>query len=141
MRSRNRQTLAAGFCWLCLSIFTSRAAVVHEWNLNETSGLTLFDSVGTAHAQIVTLPGGGGYQLDGKRVRLDGGTRSNADYILFPENTFNGLTNITVEVWAIPHSFPNWGRVFDIGPGDGPDPTLKLIRVAFSQGTNGELQR
>ena len=103
MRSRNRQTLAAGFCWLCLSIFTSRAALVHEWNFNETSGTTLFDSVGAAHAQIVTLPGGGGYQLDGKRVRLDGGTRSNADYILFPENTFNGLTNITVEVWAIPH--------------------------------------
>jgi len=101
MRSRNRQTLAAGFCSLSLSVFTSLAAVVHEWNFNETSGTMIFDSVGAAHAQIVTLPGGGGYRLDGKRVRLEGGTRSNADYVLFPENTFERLTNVTVEVWAI----------------------------------------
>ena len=83
---------------ILLLLSPAPAAVVHEWNFNETSGTTLFDSVGAAHAQIVTLPGGGGYQLDGKRVRLDGGTRSNADYVLFPENTFDGLTNVTVEV-------------------------------------------
>jgi glucose/arabinose dehydrogenase/mono/diheme cytochrome c family protein len=114
--------------------------MVHRWSFSETTG-PILDSIGTANGQVVTLAGGGSVQRDGKRIRLDGGTRNSADYVLFPENTFDGLTNVTVEIWAIPHSFPNWGRVFDIGPGDGGDPALKLIRVAFSQGTNGELQR
>jgi hypothetical protein len=69
-RRRFKGALAAGFCLLCLGILNSLAAVVHEWNFNETSGTTLFDAVGSAHAQIVTLAGGGGYQLNGKRVRL-----------------------------------------------------------------------
>lgn len=126
---------------LCLLNFTATAAVVHEWRFNETSGTNLFDSVGSAHGWIVALPDGGGHSLDGKRVRLEGGTRSTADYVRFPANTFTGLSNVTVEVWAVPHSFPAWGRVFDIGPGDGGDNAGKLIRVAFSQGNNGELQR
>jgi glucose/arabinose dehydrogenase len=128
-------------CWIIAAPLLTHAAVVHEWNFNETSGTTLFDSVGSAHAQIISLPGGGEYQLDGKRVRLDGGARASADYVLFPENTFDGLTNVTVELWVAPHSFPNWGRVFDIGPGEGGDNNLNLVRVAMSQGTNGDLQR
>ncbi len=118
----------------------ARATLIHQWKFNQTSGTTLTDSVGNAHAQIVVLAGGGGYSLDGKRIRLDGGTRSSADYVLFPENTFDGLTNVTVEMWAIPHSFPNWGRVFDIGPGTD-NPAGTLVRAAFSQATDGESQR
>jgi glucose/arabinose dehydrogenase/mono/diheme cytochrome c family protein len=123
--------------WL-LAAASSPAALVHQWKFNETSGTTLTDSVGAAHAQIVVL--GGGHALDGKRIRLDGGARATANYVLFPTNTFAGLTNVTVELWAVPHSFQNWGRVFDIGPGTD-NPAGALVRVAFSQGTNGELQR
>lgn len=130
--------LALGFA---LAIATAQAALVHQWNFNETSGTNLFDSVGDAHAWVVVANGGGGYSLNGKRIRLDGGDRATADYVQFPETVFDGLSNVTVEVWAVPHSFPNWGRVFCIGPGDGQDISNKLIRVAFSQGTNGDLQR
>jgi glucose/arabinose dehydrogenase len=132
--------MGLALCLLLLGRFGGSAALVHAWHFNETTGTNLFDSVGNAHGWVVALSGGGGYSLDGKRIRLDGGARSNADYVLFPENTFDGLSNVTVEVWAIPHSFPNYGRVFEIGPGEGQDTTSKLIRASFSTGTNGELQ-
>jgi glucose/arabinose dehydrogenase/mono/diheme cytochrome c family protein len=134
-----RSRFVPGICCCMVAALPAKGAVVHEWNFSETSGSTLFDSVGSAHAQIVEL--GGGHQLDGKRVRLHGGTRSTADYVLFPETTFDGLTDVTVEIWVVPHSFPNWGRVFDLGPGEAADNDLNLIRVATSQGTNGDLQR
>src|SRR3954471_10610258 len=116
----------------------ARAALVHRWSFNETSGTNLLDSIGTAHAHVVAPAGGGGYQLDGKRVRLDGGTRTTADYILFPGNTFAGLSNVTIEMWAIPHSFQNFGRIFEIGTGVDNDNSGRLVRAAFSNGTNGD---
>src|SRR5215468_7608848 len=115
---RQANFLASGLIVALFVAIESPAALIHQWKFNETSGTNLLDSVGTAHAWIV-VTNGGGYSLDGKRVRLDGGARSNADYVLFPENTFDGLTNVTIEVWAIPHSFQNLGRVFEIGPGEG----------------------
>src|SRR5256885_1103230 len=131
--------LGIGLAAAVLGSQAASAALVHQWNFNEASGTNLLDSVGTAHASVVITAGGGGYSLDGKRVRLDGGTRSNADYVIFPENTFDGLNNITLEIWAIPHSFPNYGRIFEIGPGEGNDTVGKLVRAAFSNGANGDM--
>jgi len=116
----------------------AEGALVHRWAFNELSGTNVFDSVGAATGFVVTAPGGGSYQLDGKRVRLDGGARSNADYVLFPGNTFAGLSNVTVELWAIPQSFQNYGRIFEIGPGVDNDSSGRLVRAVFSTGTNGD---
>jgi glucose/arabinose dehydrogenase len=134
------QRFYPGFALLGVALLTvpARGALVHRWTFSETSGTNLFDLVGTATASIVTLSGGGGYQLDGRRVRLDGGARSNADYVIFPTNTFAGLTNVTVEMWAIPHSFQNYGRVFEIGTGVDNDSSGRLFRASFATGTNGD---
>src|SRR6185295_3688050 len=76
---------------LLLISVTSPAALVHQWRFDEPTGTNLFDSIGTAHAWVVITNGGGSYQVNGRRVRLDGGARSNADYVAFPKTAFNGL--------------------------------------------------
>src|SRR5690606_29754604 len=75
------------------------------------------------------------------RVRLDGGARGSADYVALPGSVFDGLAEVSIEIWAVPHSFPDWGRVFDLGPGEGADLNLNLVRLAFSHGGNGDAQR
>src|SRR4051794_32142874 len=140
-RHLGRTFLLACLC-LVLGAINSHAALIHQWKFNETAGTTnLFDSVGSAHGWVVVTNGGGGFQLNGRRVRLDGGTRSTADYVEFPETVFDGLTNVTVELWAVPHSFQSSAHVFDIGPGESGDPNLQLVYAAFAQGTNGDTQR
>lgn len=129
------------FSSMFLAAFTSPAALVHQWKFNESTGTNLFDSVGTAPAWVVITNGGGSYQLNGRRLRLDGGARSNSDYVAFPKTVFDGLTNATIEIWAIPHSFPTGAHVFDLGPGDNGDLNLNLVYAVFAQGTNGDLQR
>ena len=132
-------------CGIALTTFIAtlggRAELIHQWSFSETSGTTIQDSVGSADAQIVVLGGGGGYQRDGRRLRLDGGDRSTADYVELPANIFDSLTDVSFEIWAVPHSFPSWGRVFCIGPGDGGDVNQQLLRVAFSRGDNGDQQK
>jgi hypothetical protein len=139
-RRRNRPLLLACL-GILLGVTGSHAALIHQWKFNETVGTNLLDSVGAAHAWVVVTNGGGGYQLNGRRIRLDGGARPDADYVEFPETVFDGLTNVTVEVWAVPHSFQTWAHVFDIGPGEAGDPNLQLAYAAFAQGTNGDSQR
>jgi len=113
--------------------------MVHEWRFDEASGTTLSNSLNGAHAEIVVLAGGGEHSLAGGGVQLEGGTRGSADYIRLPEQTFDGLTNVTIEIWATPHSFPNWGRVLDINPGDNP--IANNLRLSFSVATDGQQQR
>lgn len=117
------------------------AELIHQWTFSEIAGTTIADSIGSADGQVVVLSGGGGFQRDGRRLRLDGGARGTADYVSFPGSVFDGLTDVTFEIWAVPHSFPNWGRVFCVGPGESGVLEEQLLRVAFSQGDNGELQR
>jgi len=121
----------------------THAGLIHRWSFDETSGTTFADSIGGAAAQVVVLPGGGGHALTGGGIRLDGGDRASADYVAMPESCFEGLGDVTVELWAAPHSFPRWGRVLDIGPGDGPaiEPGKNLLRWSFSADNNGNLQR
>ena len=69
---------------------------------------------------------------------LPGGTRTNADYISFPSRRFDGLTNMTIEIWATPTAARNWGRVVDIGDGVTTGTSFLL---SFSQGTDINQQR
>lgn len=126
-----------------ISIAASEGALLHEWKFDESSGTTLVDSIGTAHARIVIQPGGGGYTLGNGAIRLDGGDRTTADHVSFPETVFDGLTDMTMELWTTPHSFPNWGRILDVGPGTEAAVVSgqNLLRFSFSQGVNGNLQR
>jgi glucose/arabinose dehydrogenase len=126
---------------LLLSGLPVSAEMIHRWSFSETSGTAVLDDIGNAHGQIVALAGGGGFQRDGRRVRLDGGARASADYVALPGSVFDGLTEVSIELWAVPHSFPSWGRVFDLGPGEGADLNGNLLRHAFSHGGNGDAQR
>lgn len=110
--------------------------LVHEWRCNESSGTVLEDSIGTQDAEIVVLAGGGSHGFTGGAIRLDGGTRAEADYIRIPDAVFDGLSEVTLEFWATPQSFQNYGRVFEIGPGT-ENPDDNILRLAFSTGTNG----
>ena len=130
----------------CLALALAPAAsagLIHRWSFDETSGTTLADSIGGTSAQVVVQPGGGGHTLGGGGIRLDGGDRASADYVAMPESCFDGLSDVTIELWAAPHSFPSWGRVLDIGPGDGPAIVAgqNLLRWSFSQNNDGNLQR
>ena len=129
-------------CGLFSFPMVSSAGLIHRWDFSETSGTNFADSVGSTAGNIVVLPGGGGHTLDGQSVRLDGGTRTDADYVALPGSVFAGLTNGTIEIWAAPHSFPNWGRLIDIGSGDlAPNPTTNNFRLSWSIGTDGNVQR
>lgn len=126
---------------MLFGVAPAQAALTHEWLFNETSGTNLTDSVGNADASVVVLPGGGSSQLTGNAIQLDGGDRATADYVKLPSNVFDGLTNVTIEIWASPLSFQNWGRVIDIGAGDSdPNPTTNNLRLSFSVGTDGNQQ-
>ncbi|MFO1487316.1 MAG: LamG-like jellyroll fold domain-containing protein [Verrucomicrobiota bacterium] len=118
------------------------AALTHRWSFNETSGTNFADSIGGLNASVVVSNGGGGYTLTGSAVRLDGGTRATADYVSIPAAAFSGLTNATIEIWATPHSFPNWGRLIEIGEGDAtPNPTTNNFRLSWSIALDGNQQR
>lgn len=135
---RNSPVVLAAHLFLC-GLSPAHSALIHEWHFNETSGTVLEDSVGNADAEIVLQGGFISHQRIDGGVRLDGGNRNLADYIRLPADVFDGLTNVTIEIWAAPHSFPNWGRVLDISPGDNP--TVNNLRLSFSVGTDGNQQR
>lgn len=134
--------LATSLAAVFVTFAAAHATLIHEWKFNETSGTTLFDSVGSAHASVVVSNGGGGFTLTGAAVKLDGGASATADYINIPNTVFNGLTDVTIEIWAEPHSFQNWGRVIDMGTGDAvPNPTTDNFRLSWSINADGNQQR
>jgi glucose/arabinose dehydrogenase len=124
------------------SLVISPAALIHRWSFNETSGTNFTDSVGGLTASVIVTAGGGAYTLTGSAARLDGGARATADYLSIPPAAFNGLTNVTIEIWAEPHAFLNWGRLIEIGEGDAaPNPVTNNFRLSWSVGANGNQQR
>lgn len=125
-----------------LVVGTASAELIHRWSFNELSGTNFADSVGGLTATMVVSNGGGGYTLTGSAAQLAGGTRTTADYISIPAVAFSGLTNVTIEIWAAPHSFPNWGRLIEMGEGDAaPNPVTNNFRLSWSVGVNGDQQR
>ena len=132
------------FLFVCLTALSlsAQAGITHRWQFNETTGTNLADSVGSSTASVVVLAGAGGYTFTNGAVRLDGGTRTSADYVQLPPTVFDGLTNATIEIWAEPHSFPNWGRLIELCEGDVlPNPTTNNLRLSWSVGVNGNQQR
>ena len=100
------------------------SSLIHRYSFNETSGLTLIDSVGGANARVVdqtgagTVGGGGGYALGGGEARLFGGANSTSDYIELPDTILAGLTDATFEFWGTRHSLRDfYDRIFDFGSG------------------------
>ncbi len=142
MNPHTIRRLATTLSIFLATIAITPAALIHRWTFNEPSGTSFADSIGSAPATMVVQPGGGGYTLTGGAARLDGGTRSSADYISIPRTVFNGLTDVTIEIWAAPHSFLNWSRLIDMGAGDAaPNPTTDNFRLSWSVGFDGNQQR
>src|SRR5450432_961781 len=141
--SHNQFSLKYKICGLILIFLLlasfGRAGIIHRWSFSETSGTNVADSIGSADGHIVVLANT--FVRSNGMTRLPGGTRSTADYIQFPSGLLHtaGLSNVTVEVWAKPLSFQNWGRVFDFGPGN--DTQASNFFLSFSRGTAGNTQR
>jgi hypothetical protein len=71
----------------------------------EGSGMMAMDSVGTAHGTIT-----GGMQAQG-RVTLSGSEQ----YVTLPDTILDGLSGVTIEVWASWTGNTDWQRLFDFG--------------------------
>ena len=48
---------------LVLSVVSSRAAITHRWQFNETTGTNLADTVGAANASVFVLAGGTSFEI------------------------------------------------------------------------------
>jgi hypothetical protein len=114
------------------------SGVTHLWTFNEGAGMDIFDFVGTANGKIIEQDGGGTTWTNEGQLTIDGGGRGSADYVEFPGGLLEGLDEVTIEVWATPHSFPNWGRIFSFGSGGG---TSNGFFLSWSRGGNGNTQR
>src|SRR5437660_10711018 len=117
---------------------TSEAGVIHRWSFSEASGTNVLDSVGTANGFVAVIGTNTDYSRIPGAIRLAGGTRSQADYVQLPGELLNGLTNVSVEVWATPRAAQSWARIFDFGTGTNTTGTFYL---SFCRGASLNLQR
>jgi hypothetical protein len=104
--------VAAGL--LAASTVAQAQNLIHQWNMNETSGSTAADSVGSANA---TLLGGAAFNGSGQAV-LDG---TAGTYINLGGGLLSGLTSATFEGW-FSYSVGNNNThlfAFDDGTGTG----------------------
>ncbi len=106
---------------------------IHRWSFSETggAGITLADSIGGAHGTIVDHGSRNG-NADGGQVTLDGGDKSNSDYVKLPGDLLTAeMTAVTIETWATQHSLQGWSRIFDFGLD-----TTNNVFMAWTQGTD-----
>ncbi len=82
-------------------------ALVHRYSFDGASTVVALDSVGAAHGSVVKA------ELDGGMLSLAGGTSD--EYVNLPNQLFDGLTDVTVELWVIWRGGNAWQRVFDFG--------------------------
>ena len=100
----------------------AQAGLIHRYSFNETEGITVNDSVGTAHGE---LKGNGGYFSGDGRLQLPGGTTSAAEpdvlagYVDLPNHIINVLEKISIEAWVTWDFVSNWQRIFDFGTSAG----------------------
>jgi hypothetical protein len=109
------------------------ATIIHRWSFNETSGTNVFDGIGTANGKVVVIGTNADYTRVDGMVRLAGGTRSQADYVELPAGLVHSLTNVTIELWAIPRAGQIWSRIFDFGPGN--DTQAGTFFLSFCRGS------
>ncbi len=102
--------------------------LVHRWSFNEapgnaSNGTTLTDSVSSAVATVrgeYITPA----SFDGAALRLPGTSDGNhslgfmSAYLDLPNGIISSKTNLTVEIWATPHSVTAYDRLFDFGRSD-----------------------
>jgi hypothetical protein len=124
---------------------STQADLVNRWSFNETGGTTVSDSVGAANGEIK----GAGATLGGGRVTLSGGPSATAPYVDLPNGIVSGLTDATIEGWAVVDGAQAWARLFDFGstaggelagPGGGGEGQDYFI-LSASRGTNINQQR
>jgi autotransporter-associated beta strand protein len=106
--------------------------VAHRWSFDGN----LTDSAGSSNATIVNV-GTLNTTLSATDVTLNGGTRSQADYVRLGSNLLpNSNTPVTIELWATPRSVQNWSRIFDLGASSG-----ETLFMSWTQGTNANSDR
>ncbi len=97
-------------------------AAKHRYSFSETggSGTTLVDSLGGANGVIID-GGVNDATVGGGLLLMAGGGKDVSDYPDFPDGLISGAGasgtpgDLTVQIWATPHSVQNWSRVFDFG--------------------------
>lgn len=136
LAARATTLLLIAATWLSIAS-PAKASLIHRWSMSETSGTTLVDSVGSSNGTIV-VQGGAGHSLGSGQVTLDGGDHATSDYVNLGSNLLNGLSEVTIEIWATRESITNWARVFSIGQTSG---TANSFYLTFARGTNGNRQR
>ncbi|MDC0201090.1 hypothetical protein OAK04_01740 [Verrucomicrobia bacterium] len=106
--------------------------LIHRWAFDENgdSGTVLIDSVGGAHGIIEDAGTNDGSVADG-RVTLNGGGKSNTDFVRLPANLVSPLQSATIETWSTHYSAQNWSRVFSVGSSSS-----NVMHMSFSRGTN-----
>jgi len=113
--------------------------VVAIWHLSEGTGYTAYDSSDNANEGVLEgdpqwttdTPSGSGYSLD-----FDGA----GDYVEIPDDSSQyGMSELTVETWIYPRSYPSsyyeGGIVAKWGPGWTSDDSFLLAMSAESEGT------
>src|SRR5262249_51654495 len=111
--------------------------LLHRWSFSDGSGTNIADRVATATGAVIQQ-GTVDYAWGNATLSLAGGNRTSADYVSFPSRRLDGLTNMTIELWAAPLAAQNCGRALDIG--DGVPPATSFL-LSFSQGTAINAQR
>ncbi len=101
--------------------------LVHRWSFNGNAK----DSVGGTTASLV-----GAVAQGDQTVSLTGGA-TEPGYVNLGANMLpTDGSPVTIEIWATPHSFPTWSRVFDIGPDKN-----NYLLLAWTQRTDDKTDR
>ena len=104
-----------------------RAELTNRWSFNNPAGpaadnTILLDSISGAIATVE----GEDSTFTGAALTLTGTASGNhsaaflSGYVNLPNGIISSKTNLTIEVWAAPHSAPTYARVFDFGRVAGP---------------------
>ncbi|BCU77168.1 LamG-like jellyroll fold domain-containing protein [Luteolibacter sp. LG18] len=121
----------------CLGTLPLHADLVNRWSFNNaagniTAGTTVADSISGANATLR----GNGSTFTGTAVKLTGTTTGNrsggfiSGYIDLPNGIISSKTNLSVEIWATPHSAKNYSRLFDFG---------RVTGAGYGGGAAGEI--
>ena len=90
-----------------------------RWMLDETSGITAFDSSGFEYNGTLS---GSSFSFDTQAVsgRWNGALQFDGDndYIDLPDGFANFRGGMTISVWAYPTAVKNWARFVDMGNGE-----------------------